>query len=594
MTACEQDPLESLNYMPGDAHRGSSLWGPPQRKVTTGDRETRRESAGPYSTIASSLRRSPARAVTLLPIVLMFAAVETVADAAAPLLCKRILDSNPARPELPGLWLALVCSGLALSLIASYQRRQLAARCKRIFVFTLQRLIVWTGRRLSYQTAVSMPPGTLDSRALDDMRALAPAIDLGLGVFRAGVVAAVVLVLLNGQLSLLLLAAVLGSYTLVLPFALRVRRYYEHACEAHAGLSRRLWADLRENVATVGLQRLFVRSRAEVNNLFHKHRGRIEHKKRITSVGATYRGIIGAWNALISIAAFLYLGSQYASGLLTLGTFAAAVILTNTLSSVCVTLYQSMVNSLESTARLRLPVSVLALRPQPESASVRPPRLNGDLELCAASFWYHEHIPVLRSVSFAVKAGDRVLLKGPSGSGKTTVLSLLNGTQSPNIGRVLVDGRDCTMYSGTWLRQRIRLVDHCAPVLRSTLRENITLGAPEIPDAEVAFVAEMVGLGPWMQTIENSLSTRLQPGSVSGGQRQRIALARAIATRPDVLLLDEATDCLDLRSEACLFGRLLEYLSGCTIVLVTHRDSLDSFCHRRMNLSDGLLTETAL
>lgn len=176
--------------------------------------------------------------------------------------------------------------------------------------------------------------------------------------------------------------------------------------------------------------------------------------------------------------------------------------------------------------------------------------------------------PAVSDVSFHAPAGAITSLLGPSGAGKSTLLRLICGLEVPDVGRVLIDGVDCTSLP---VQQRnVGVVFQSYALFRHmTVRENIAFGlnVRKLPRAEVeARVEEMLRL------VQLEALGERHPGQLSGGQRQRVAFARALAIRPRVLLLDEPFGALDtrVREELREWLHELHTRTGLTTLLVTH------------------------
>lgn len=209
-----------------------------------------------------------------------------------------------------------------------------------------------------------------------------------------------------------------------------------------------------------------------------------------------------------------------------------------------------------------------------------------------ASFHYIEAAerPALREVSFDVRPGEMVAIVGPSGAGKSTLVDLLCRFYEPSSGRILVDGRDIRDYDLESYRTRISLVQQEPLMFDDTIRGNMNFGLSEpLTEAEARDLLRRAHCLDFVDTLSDGVDTRIGERAVriSGGQRQRLALARALASRPALLLLDEPTSALDSVSEQAIQQTLRELHGQVTVIVVAHRLSTIIDADRIVVLQDG-------
>ncbi|NGO13599.1 ABC transporter ATP-binding protein [Streptomyces sp. HC44] len=197
------------------------------------------------------------------------------------------------------------------------------------------------------------------------------------------------------------------------------------------------------------------------------------------------------------------------------------------------------------------------------------------LEFRDVWFGYEPRRPVLHGVTFEVPEHSHVALIGSSGVGKSTVFALIERFYDPDRGRILFDGRDVRAIGRADHRARVGLVEQHAPVLYGTLRENLTYAVPDAGQDELDRVVELAHLTDLIDRLPQGLDTDAgEHGmALSGGERQRIAIARALLTRPRLLLLDEPTAHLDAVNEAALRRSIRETTAECTLLVIAHRMS---------------------
>ena len=180
--------------------------------------------------------------------------------------------------------------------------------------------------------------------------------------------------------------------------------------------------------------------------------------------------------------------------------------------------------------------------------------------------------PALRGVSLRARAGRWTCLVGVSGSGKTTLAQLALRFDDPQSGRVLVGGRDVRGLTGDSLRREVVLVSQRAHLFRASIADNVRLAAPGATDAQVEAACRAAGVHEDIVAMDRGYDTPVgERGlSLSGGQRQRLALARALLTRPGVIVLDEFTSHLDPGLDAAVRDAVRRWAEGVTVVEITH------------------------
>ena len=216
----------------------------------------------------------------------------------------------------------------------------------------------------------------------------------------------------------------------------------------------------------------------------------------------------------------------------------------------------------------RYPDSPVATGP-----ATRGPQLSGAPAHDSGEGPADDDLTVLRGVSFSVPVGKRTALVGPSGAGKSTILSLIERFYDPTSGAVRVGGADVRTLDRRDLRSRIGYVEQDAPVLAGTIRDNLTLGAPEATDDDCRRVLEAVNLTAVVERGDEGLDAQVGEDGVmlSGGERQRLAIARTLLNAPPILLLDESTSSLDGLNEQRLREAIDAVAENRTLIVIAHR-----------------------
>jgi ATP-binding cassette subfamily B protein len=211
------------------------------------------------------------------------------------------------------------------------------------------------------------------------------------------------------------------------------------------------------------------------------------------------------------------------------------------------------------------------------------------LELDDVSFSYGGS-PAVDRVSFSFTAGERVGIVGPSGGGKTTLVSLLVGLFRPSTGRVLVNGRPVHDYTGASWAREVALVGQEPVLLRGTLGENIAFFRDSSQE-DLRTAAARAAILDAIEDLPAGFDTLVGDGlaDLSGGQRQRISLARALLTRPTLLLLDEPTSALDAENAERIRETIAALDGGPLVIVISHREDLLAGCDRILRMDAGRL-----
>ena len=209
----------------------------------------------------------------------------------------------------------------------------------------------------------------------------------------------------------------------------------------------------------------------------------------------------------------------------------------------------------------------------PNHHGISPP-ITGSLEFDNVLFSYDgASSPALNRISFKVEEGQIIGVVGRSGSGKTTITRMIQGIHTPQEGLVKLSGNDLRHMDLGHLRRNVGMVLQDNILFRGTIRDNIAAARPAALLDDVMEVARLAGADEFINRLPRSYDTMVEESGTnfSGGQRQRLAIARALLTRPRLLIFDEATSALDPDSEAIIQTNLEEIARGRTMIIVSHR-----------------------
>jgi len=219
-------------------------------------------------------------------------------------------------------------------------------------------------------------------------------------------------------------------------------------------------------------------------------------------------------------------------------------------------------------------------------------RYEGRIEFDHVSFKY-DSTAMLHDISFRVEPGETIAIMGATGAGKTTVVNLIPRFYDVSAGRVLIDGVDVRELELDELRGNIGVATQDVLLFSDTIDGNIAFGDPDLPEEQVTAYAQLAAAHDFIRKMPEGYDTIVGERGVglSGGQKQRIALARAIAVRRPILILDDTTSAVDLETEEHIQKSLESLAFPCTKIIVAQRVSTTAKADRILILDNGRLIE---
>lgn len=201
-------------------------------------------------------------------------------------------------------------------------------------------------------------------------------------------------------------------------------------------------------------------------------------------------------------------------------------------------------------------------------------------------FQYQDETPVLNDVSFEVMQGQKIAIIGKTGSGKSTIIKLLTRLYEANQGSIEINGRDIKEIPQLELREKIAVIHQDTYIFAGNLESNIKLGRDEAK-LDMQLAQRFLDLAPGLRQERDLLNL----SNVSSGEEQVINFARALVARPEILVLDEATAKIDLKTEKAIYELLNEYIKGKTLITIAHRLETIKSADFVLKLENGFLTK---
>lgn len=254
--------------------------------------------------------------------------------------------------------------------------------------------------------------------------------------------------------------------------------------------------------------------------------------------------------------------------------------------------YNIIQSAFASLERIYLLLKDMSVIEDPSQAK-RPVTVTGRIEFRNVSFSYNENEPVLRDVSFSVQEGETVAIVGPTGAGKTTIINLLERYYDVQRGGIYINGIDIREMEKSFLRKQIGLVMQDVFLFAGTIRSNITLDNDSFSEQEIEKALEIANANKLFDRLPSGLDENVKEGgkTLSAGEGQLLSFARAILTKPKILILDEATSKIDPVTESLIQDALKKILKNRTSLIIAHRLSTIKKADRIIVLNKGRIYE---
>jgi len=504
------------------------------------------------------------------------------------------LERRPHHQQLILAWLAMNMGLWAATLVTTWLRQRLVIGVGQGMVYRLRRDLHRKLQALHVGFFEKTPVGIIMSRVLDDVniihrwvtrngpRGLASVVKVAAGLG--------VLLYFRWELALVVIASLPIYAWAFAKFRPRVRR----ANRALRRLNAKMYARSTERVGGVGVVQAFTREKAEANAFAKLTHDSVRVAMRLTRHTRTLSFLSGVITA-VARGVVIYLGAlMVRDGHMSLGALLGFISATRAVFMATDQLTNTATAMQAAFVVLRRVLAVLEEPEEVQPGKISLDGMSGKIVFDRVRFTYpQQDRAALDEVSFRIEPGEKVALMGPSGSGKTTVCQLLLRFYDPLSGHVRVGGVNLVDADPASVRRHICMVEQEPTVFAGTIAENIRYAKLDASPADVRRAAEQAELQAFVESLPMGYDTEIGEGgtTLSGGQKQRLALATALLTEPEILLLDDTTSALDAATEARIRQTLDHALTGRTSLIITQRVATARNCDRIMVFEDGRITQ---
>jgi ATP-binding cassette subfamily B multidrug efflux pump len=535
------------------------------------------------------------RVAAAMAVVLML--VELTVELIQPMMISKIIDNGIAQRSVPtvGLWSGVLLAGTLLAFGAGILSSFFAAHASQSLGYDLREMLYGKVQAYTYAVFNRFATSSLITRLTNDITQVQETAFMALRfMLRVPLVvlgSMIMALIVHAQLGFLLLLTVPALFLFILWMVRRASvlfRIVQLRLDAVNGV-------MQENLTGMRLIRIFVRRKEEAVRFAKTSEDLMKSSvsaQRLTEITLPF--IVLIMNA--GIIAVLWFGKlQIATGDATTGEVVAIV--NYSLRTAGALSAVSMLISAFSRARAsaqRINEALLtdtgALEHSPSSASADEEIREGSIEFDKVSFQYpNTDGQVLTDISFRVSPGDTVAILGATGSGKSSLMQLILRLYREDQGIIRIDGREIGEWDDKQLHDSIGYVPQEGVLFTGSIRDNISWGMDDVSLDNVVKAAKQAQIHETIIGLPRGYDTQLgQKGiNLSGGQKQRISIARALVRNPVILLMDDSTSALDVRTEAALLHELKKMT--CTTMLITQKITSTRDADLILLLDDGHL-----
>ncbi|MHA1149432.1 MAG: ABC transporter ATP-binding protein [Promethearchaeota archaeon] len=541
---------------------------------------------------------------TLFIILIILGVVQSLLFLLVPLLLGPIMDIlvDPNRDIMDAFQiflLILVIQGIVAVLFAFriYINRWIGAN----IIYNLRNDLFATIQIMSFGWLDENKTGELISRTTSDVNNLKEFLGGNLQFFfrqlATFIFSFVVLFFINWKLAFWVVITSPALFYILFLFRKKLRPIYKKSRESYADLTH----TIQENVQGISVVKAFAREEYEVKKFKKENDNYFEDSIGILKLQATFDPVIYLIDNIAFLIVILLGGLFVIEGDMTFGQLFSFVLIMNFSVEPLYFIARFLGNMpqiSENAERIAYILNSEVIVKEKKNPIAMPP-IRGAIEFKNVNFSFllhrdEENYYVLKDINFKVEPGENIAILGPTGSGKSALVKLIPRFYDVSKGEILIDGINIKDVSLKSLRKQIGYVSQNRILFSRTIKENIAFGDKALPLKDIQKAAIASDIHSFIEEeLPEKYDTKIgeQGKTVSGGQKQRLAIARALAIKPKILILDDATSAVDVDTEYAIQKHFEEVFKDCTTFLITQRLSSVRNADRILILDAGRIVQ---
>ncbi len=523
--------------------------------------------------------------------------IVSILDAYFTYLSKQIVDEGIVGKDINALQNILVKYGILIVVQAAsvfgfvYMVGVLGERVR----YDLRQTLFNHLQRLSLSYYSRTPVGWIMSRVTNDTERVAELVTWGVLDSTWGVIniltSVIFMLVIDWRLALIVIAILPVLFYVAVLFRQRILEQFRKVRKVNSKIT----ASYNENISGVRVVKALGREDENLREFGEQTSAMRKAGYRAAWLSALFLPSVQIISAVGLGGIIWYSGATVGSGTFSIGSLQAFITyMTSMLWPIqdIARVFAEMQRALASAERI---FSLVDTTPeiQDKPGAIDPGTIRGEIQFEHMYFWYEDELPVIKDLNLTIQRGETVALVGSTGGGKTTIVNLLCRFYEPKRGRILIGGHDYTDLSLQAIQSRIGVVLQTPHLFSGTIRENIAYGRLKASMEDIEAAAKLVGADRFIQHFEHAYDEQVGEGGVllSVGQKQLISLARAVLSKPEIFIMDEATSSVDTLTEAMIQQGMEAIMQDRTSIIIAHRLSTIKSAHRILVIENGQIAE---